>query len=236
MADRTKVIRFVIKPVVFLAALGPAVYLTWAALTNNLSANPLSDVTNETGVWTLRFVCITLLLTPFRRIVGVNLVSPFRRMMGLYAFFYGTLHFLTYLILDRFAGLVDFPGGIVSFTTVKRLVASSVGDVAMRPFITVGFTAFVLMIPLALTSTTGWIRRLGGKRWAALHRLVYVTAIAGVVHYWWLVKSDVRRPMIYGAIVAVLLGARLYDRFRKAIVRPSASQSASGLDRRSARG
>jgi len=236
MADRTRVIRFVIKPVVFLAALGPAVYLTWAALTNNLSANPLSDVTNETGVWTLRFICITLLLTPFRRIVGVNLVSPFRRMMGLYAFFYGTLHFLTYLILDRFAGLVDFPGGIASFTTVKRLVASSVGDVAMRPFITVGFTAFVLMIPLALTSTTGWIRRLGGKRWAALHRLVYATAIAGVVHYWWLVKSDVRRPMIYGAIVAVLLGARLYYRLRKTTVRPSASQSASGFDRRSARG
>ena len=236
MAGRARVIRFVVKPVVFLAALGPAVYLTWAALTNNLSANPLSDVTNETGVWTLRFVCITLLLTPFRRIVGVNLVSPFRRMMGLYAFFYGTLHFLTYLILDRFAGLVDFPDGIVSLTTVKRLVASSVADVAMRPFITVGFTAFVLMIPLAITSTTGWIRRLGGKRWAAIHRLVYATAIGGVVHYWWLVKSDVRRPMIYGAIVAVLLGARLYDRFRRATVRPSASRSASGLDRRPARG
>ena len=236
MNGRAPVVRFVIKPLVFLAALGPAVYLTWAALTNHLSANPLSDVTNETGVWTLRFVCITLLLTPFRRLVGVNLVSPFRRMMGLYAFFYGTLHFLTYLILDRFAGLVDFPDGIVSFTTVKRLVASSVGDVAMRPFITIGFTAFVLMIPLAITSTTGWIRRLGGKRWAALHRLVYVTAIAGVVHYWWLVKTDVRRPMIYGAVVAVLLGARLYYRFVKATARPSASPSASGLDRRSARG
>jgi methionine sulfoxide reductase heme-binding subunit len=236
MNGRATVVRFVIKPLVFLAALGPAVYLTWAALTNHLSANPLSDVTNETGVWTLRFVCITLLLTPFRRWVGVNLVSPFRRMMGLYAFFYGTLHFLTYLILDRFAGLVDFPDGIVSFTTVKRLVASSVGDVAMRPFITIGFTAFVLMIPLAITSTTGWIRRLGGKRWAALHRLVYVTAIAGVVHYWWLVKSDVRRPMIYGAVVAVLLGARLYYRFVKTTARPSASPSASGLDRRSARG
>jgi sulfoxide reductase heme-binding subunit YedZ len=236
MNGRATVVRFVVKPLVFLAALGPAVYLTWAALTNHLSANPLSDVTNETGVWTLRFVCITLLLTPFRRLVGVNLVSPFRRMMGLYAFFYGTLHFLTYLILDRFAGLVDFPDGIVSFTTVKRLVASSVGDVAMRPFITIGFTAFVLMIPLAVTSTTGWIRRLGGKRWAALHRLVYVTAIAGVVHYWWLVKTDVRRPMIYGAVVALLLGARLYYRFGKTSARPSASPSASGLDRRSARG
>jgi sulfoxide reductase heme-binding subunit YedZ len=236
MADRTKVIRFVVKPLVFLAALGPAVYLTWAALTNHLSANPLSDVTNETGVWTLRFVCITLLLTPLRRVARLNLVSPFRRMMGLYAFFYGTLHFLTYLILDRFAGLVDFPDGIASFTTVKRVVASSIGDIAMRPFITVGFTAFVLMIPLALTSTTGWIRRLGGKRWAALHRLVYVTGIAGVVHYWWLVKADISRPIIYGVVVAALLGARLYYRFKNTSARPSASRSASALDRRSARG
>jgi methionine sulfoxide reductase heme-binding subunit len=236
MADRTKVIRFVVKPVVFLAALVPAVYLTWAALTNHLSANPLSDVTNETGVWTLRFLCITLLLTPLRRVARLNLVSPFRRMMGLYAFFYGTLHFLTYLILDRFAGLVDFPGGIVSFTTVKRVILSSIGDIAMRPFITVGFFAFLTMVPLALTSTAGWIRRLGGKRWAALHRLVYLTGIAGVVHYWWLVKADVQRPMIYGTIVAVLLGTRLYYRFRRATVRRSASPSASGLDRQSARG
>jgi sulfoxide reductase heme-binding subunit YedZ len=231
-----RIIRFVVKPIVFLAALGPAVYLTWAALTNHLSANPLSDVTNETGVWTLRFLCITLLLTPLRRVVGLNLVSPFRRMMGLYAFFYGSLHFLTYLILDRFAGLVDYPDGMLSFTTVKRVVVSSVGDVAMRPFITVGFFAFLTMVPLALTSTTGWIRRLGGKKWAALHRLVYLTGIAGPVHYWWLVKADIRRPMIYGAIVAVLLGVRLYYRSKKPIARQSASPSASGLDRRSARG
>src|SRR6185369_15627547 len=188
MADRSRVIRFVVKPLVFLAALAPAVYLMWAALTNHLSANPLSDVTNETGVWTLRFLCITLLLTPLRNVTNWNLVSPFRRMMGLYAFFYGALHFLTYLILDRFAGLVDFPDGMVSFTTVKRLVAYSVGDIAMRPFITIGFFAFLTMVPLAVTSTTGWIRRLGGKKWAALHRLVYATGVAGVVHYWWLVK------------------------------------------------
>jgi sulfoxide reductase heme-binding subunit YedZ len=214
MADRTRVIRFVVKPVVFLAALGPVVYLTWAFLTNHLSANPLSDVTNETGVWTLRFVCITLLVTPLRYITGWNVLIRFRRMAGLYAFFYGTLHFLTYLILDRLAGLVDFPDGIVSWTTVVNVVKSSIGDIAMRPFITVGFTAFVLMIPLAITSTTGWIRRLGGKRWALLHRLVYATAIAGVVHYWWLVKSDIRRPMTYGAIVAILLGFRLYKKLR----------------------
>ena len=189
-------------------------------------------------MWTLRFVCITLLLTPLRRVTGLNLVSPFRRMVGLFAFFYGTLHFSTYLILDRFAGLVDYPGGMISFTTAKRVVASSIGDIAMRPFITVGFTAFVLMVPLAITSTKGWIRRLGGKKWAALHRLVYATAIAGVVHYWWLVKADISRPRTYAAIVAVLLGARVYYRFRKSrsTVRPSASPSASARDPQSARG
>ena len=236
MAAGNRVIRFVVKPLVFLAGLGPAAYLIWAFLNNQLSANPLSDVTNETGVWTLRLLCITLLLTPLRKLTNWNLVSPFRRMMGLYAFFYGSLHFLTYLILDRFAGLVDFPEGIVSFTTAKRLVASSVGDIAMRPFITVGFFAFVTMVPLAVTSTTGWIRRLGGKKWSALHRLVYATGIAGVVHYWWLVKADIQRPMIYGAIVGLLLAVRLYYRIRKSTARPSASPSASGLDRQSARG
>ena len=165
-------------------------------------------------MWTLRFVCLTLLLTPLRRVTGWNVLAKFRRMMGLYAFFYGTLHLSTYLILDRLAGLVDFPDGVASFTTVKNVVKSSVGDIAMRPFITIGFAAFVLMIPLALTSTTGWIRRMGGKNWARLHRLVYVTGVLGVVHYWWLVKSDIRRPETYAAIVAVLLGARLYYRFK----------------------
>src|SRR5215472_13808290 len=215
MVDRTKVIRFVAKPIFFVAALGPAVYLTWAALTNHLSANPLSDVTNETGVWTLRFICITLLVTPLRNVTGWNALVRFRRMAGLYAFFYGTLHFLTYVILDRFAGLVDFPDGIVSLTTAHNLTTSIIGDIAMRPFITVGFTAFVLMIPLAITSTTGWIRRMGGKKWAALHRLVYASAILGVVHYWWLVKADISRPQTYAAIVAVLLGARVYYKFKK---------------------
>jgi sulfoxide reductase heme-binding subunit YedZ len=166
-------------------------------------------------VWTLRFLCITLLLTPLRRVTGWNLVSPFRRMMGLFAFFYGTLHFSTYLILDRFAGLVDYPGGMISFTTAKRIVASSIGDIAMRPFITIGFSAFVLMVPLAITSTKGWIRRMGGKKWAALHRLVYASGILGVVHYWWLVKADISRPQTYAAIVALLLAARLYYKFQK---------------------
>jgi len=134
--------------------------------------------------------------------------------MGLYAFFYGTLHFVTYVILDRYAGLVDYPGGYFSAATMRNLAKSVVDDVVKRPYITVGFIAFVLMVPLAITSTTGWIRRMGGKKWALLHRLVYVTAIAGVVHYWWLVKADITRPQIYGAIVAVLLGVRLFYKYK----------------------
>jgi len=198
-----------LKVVVLLAGLGPAAWLTWAAFTNNLSANPLSDVTNETGVWTLRFLCLTLAITPLRRISGWHGVIRFRRMIGLYAFFYGTLHFLTYVILDRFAGL-DFPDGIVAWTTVKNLVVSVGADVYKRPFITIGFTAFSLMIPLAVTSTAGMIRRLGGRRWNLLHRLVYVSAVAGVVHYWWLVKADISRPEAYALVVGTLLAFRVW--------------------------
>ena len=201
-------IRWVLKPAVFLAALSPAAWLTWAALTNNLSANPLADLTNETGVWTLRFLAITLLMTPLRR-VGWNGAIRFRRMLGLYAFFYGTLHFLTYVIADRFAGL-DFPDGMVAWSTVRNLGVSVLADIYKRPFITVGFTGFILMLPLAVTSTAGMIRRLGGKRWNALHRLIYVSAVAGVVHYYWLVKADVRRPIIYGIVMTVLLAFRVW--------------------------
>jgi len=198
-----------LKPIVFLLSLGPAAWLAWAALTGNLSANPLSDVTNETGVWTLRFLAVTLAITPLRRLTGWNDLIRFRRMMGLYAFFYGMLHFMTYVVLDRFAGLVEFPNGIVSWTTVRNLVKSIGGDIYQRPFITIGFSALVLMVPLAITSTAGMIRMLGGRRWQALHRLVYVSATLGVLHYWWLVKADIRRPQIYAAIVGALLVFRL---------------------------
>jgi sulfoxide reductase heme-binding subunit YedZ len=218
----TQIVRLVLKPLVFVAALGPAAWLIWAAYTGSLSANWLSDLTNETGVWTLRFVCITLAITPLRRLTGWNHLIRFRRMVGLFAFFYGTLHFLTYVIVDRFASLVDFPDGIVSLTTARNLFAAIVEDVAKRPYITVGFTAFVLMLPLAVTSTAGWIRRLGGKRWAALHRLIYVTGVAAVVHYWWLVKADIRRPLAYGVVVGVLLAFRFYwVRIRSAVPQPS---------------
>lgn len=205
----TNTIRFSIKPLVFSASLGPAMWLVWAALTNNLSANPLSDVTLETGVWTLRFLCITLAITPLRKITGWNWTIKFRRMVGLFAFFYGTLHFLTYTIADRFAGL-DFPDGIVAWSTVKNLAASVSTDIYKRPFITIGFLAFSLMVPLAATSTAGMIRRLGGRRWNRLHRLVYATGVLAVIHYWWLVKADIRRPLAYGFVVALLLGFRVY--------------------------
>ena len=198
-----------LKPAIFVASLGPATWLLWAAVTGHLSANLLSDVTNETGVWTLRFLCITLSVTPLRRLTGWNIVIRFRRMIGLFAFFYGTLHLLTYVILDRFAGL-DFPNGIVAWRTVRDLAASIGPDIYKRPFITMGFTAFTSMVPLAATSTAGMVRRLGGRRWQMLHRLVYVAATAGVIHYWWQVKADVQRPVAYALVVGVLLGFRVF--------------------------
>jgi sulfoxide reductase heme-binding subunit YedZ len=138
-------------------------------------------------------------------------------MLGLFAFFYGCLHFLIYTIADRFAGL-DFPDGIVAWSTVVNLLASIWDDIYKRPYITVGFTAFVLMIPLAITSTAGMIRRLGGKRWNMLHRLIYVSGVGGALHYLWLVKADIRSPLMYWAIVGVLLASRLYWARKKAIV------------------
>ena len=182
-----------LKVAVFVAALGPAAYLVYGVVAHTLGANPIDTVTDETGTWTLRFLVLTLLVTPLRKWTGWNSLIKFRRMLGLFAFFYGSMHFLTYLVLDQ-------------FFDIDAIVA----DIVKRPFITVGFTAFVLMIPLAATSTAGWIRRLGGKRWNLLHKLAYVSAAAGVVHYWWLVKSDISRPARYGAIVAVLLATRVW--------------------------
>jgi sulfoxide reductase heme-binding subunit YedZ len=154
----------------------------------NPIANPLEYITHFTGDWTIRFLVFTLAVTPLRKLLRLPDLIRFRRMLGLFAFFYGSCHFLTWLWLDK---LFD--------------VHEMLKDVAKRPFITAGFTALVLMLPLAATSTAGWIRRLGGKRWRALHRLVYLSAIAGVVHYYWLVKSDVRLPVFYGTLVGLLL-------------------------------
>jgi sulfoxide reductase heme-binding subunit YedZ len=210
-----------LKLIAFAAGLTPFFWLVWAAFSGNLSVNPLSDITLFTGDWTIRFICITLAITPLRRLTGWHILIRFRRMAGLFAFFYGTTHFLIYVIADRFAGL-DFPNGIVSLTTVRDLVASVGEDIYKRPFITVGFFGWLCMLPLAATSTAGMIRRLGGRRWQALHRLIYVTAIAGVVHYWWLVKSDIRPPLRYAIIVALLLGARaVYAGMRVRTARPA---------------
>ena len=214
LSDRA--LRFGVKPVVFLASLVPAAYLTWAALTDHLTANPLSEYRNETGVWTLRFLCVSLAVTPLRRLTGWNAAIKFRRMLGLYAFFYASLHFVSYLVFDRFAGL-DFPDGIVAWATVRGLIAAVADDVVKRPYITVGFLSFIIMLALAVTSTAGMIRRMG-RRWQKLHQLVYVSAIAAVVHYWWLVKADIKRPAAYAGVVAVLLGFRLY---RAIVMRPS---------------
>ena len=196
------------KFVVFAAALIPFAHLVWRGFQGDLTADPLVEITNETGIWTLRFVVITLAVTPVRRISGWNAIIRHRRMLGLFAFFYSMLHFLTYLVGDRFASL-DFPDGFVAWSTAGNLLVSIWEDIAKRPYITVGFIAFVSMIPLALTSTTGWIRRLGGRNWQRLHRLIYLTAIAGVTHYWWRVKADTLHPAIYAGIVALLLGFRL---------------------------
>lgn len=182
----------------FLISLIPFALLLARALRSDLGANPVETLQHVTGDWTLRFIVFTLAITPLRKVLNLPDLIRFRRMLGLFAFFYGCLHFLTYLIPDQ---QLDF--------------AAMLKDVAKRPFITVGFIAFVLMIPLAVTSTAGMIRRLGGKRWQLLHRAIYATAILGVVHYWWLVKSDIRKPAFYGALVALLLLWRIITSFTK---------------------
>ena len=186
------------KVAVFALCLVPALLLVWKGFTGGLGANPIEFITHATGDWTLRFLCITLSITPLRKILRLPELIRFRRMLGLFGFFYACLHFLTWFVLDKF-----FDWGEI------------LKDVIKRPFITAGFTAFVLLIPLAVTSTAGWIRRMGGKRWQMLHRLIYVSGIAGVVHYYWLVKSDIRLPLMYGAIIVVLLAYRLVSSVMK---------------------
>ncbi len=181
-----------LKPLVFLLCLAPLGALAWRGYHHDLSANPIEFITHATGDWTLRFLVITLAVTPLRRLLGLPDLIRFRRMLGLFAFFYGMLHLTTWVGLDKFFDLHDMSA-----------------DIVKRRFITAGMLGYALMVPLAVTSTRGWIRRLGGKRWQALHRLVYASAAAGVVHYYWLVKSDIRKPVTYGAMVAILLLLRV---------------------------
>ena len=185
-----------IKPPVFLLCLTPLAHLALMASRDGLGANPVEAITHSTGTWALVFLCITLGTSPLRRLLHQNWLIRFRRMFGLFAFFYGCLHLATYVWLDK---SFDF--------------SELVKDVYKRPFITAGFTAFLLMVPLAATSTSGMIRRLGGRRWQMLHRLVYLSAIAGAIHYYWLVKSDETVPLRFAAIVGTLLAYRLLVAF-----------------------
>ena len=190
------------KAVVFALCLVPLAILVWRGFHRSLGANPIEFITHTTGDWTLRFLVLTLAITPLRKILRQPQLIRFRRMLGLFAFFYVCLHFSTWIGLDKF----------FDWSEMWK-------DVQKRRFITVGFAGFVLLIPLAITSTAGWIRRLGGKRWQLLHRAVYATAILGVIHYFWLVKSDITKPLAYAWAVGILLtwrvGDSLYGRWKR---------------------
>jgi methionine sulfoxide reductase heme-binding subunit len=194
-----------IKTLLFIAALAPFARLTLFAFTDRLGANPIEFITRNTGDWTLYFLCITLAVTPLRRLSKWNWLIKLRRMLGLFAFFYACLHFTTFLWFDHFFDLTEM-----------------LKDVVKRPFITVGFITFLLLVPLAVTSTNGMVRRLGGKRWQWLHRAIYLIAPLGILHYWWMKagKNDFSQPILFGLIVAALLGMRIYwhlSQSRKAV-------------------
>lgn len=188
-----------VKAALLVLSLLPVAWLVWGAFAGRLGANPIERINRETGTWALRFLCLTLAVTPVRRLTGWNEVIRFRRMLGLFAFFYACLHLTNFVAVDHFFAVDEIAKEIVK-----------------RPYITVGLTAFALLLPLAVTSTAGWVRRLGGRRWQRLHRLVYLAAIAGVVHYWALVKADTTRPWRYAVLVAALLGVRAWFALRRA--------------------
>ena len=182
-----------IKAALFLISLLPLAHLSVGIFTDSLGANPVEAVIRGLGDWALRLLLLTLAVTPLRRLFGLHWLLRLRRMLGLFVFFYAVLHLTGYLWVDQF---FDWP--------------AIWDDILKRPFITVGFFAFTLLLPLALTSSNAMIRRLGGRHWQALHRIVYVIGVAAVLHYWWMVKSDITQPAIYAGVLAVLLGLRLY--------------------------
>jgi sulfoxide reductase heme-binding subunit YedZ len=183
----------------------PAADLAWAAITHQLNVNPFNAIVRNTGFWSLRFLCLTVAITPFRWLTGWHAVVKFRRMMGLFGFFYGTLHFLAYVFFDRLAGLTA-PDRARPLVAAAHVLWAIGAEVLRRPFFTIGFAAFVLLVPLALTSTAGMMRRLGGRQWRAVHRLVYLAAIASVVHTYWPLTWRVPR---YGLILGIVLALRL---------------------------
>ena len=186
------------KTVVFINSLVPIVLLGWDAARGNLGANPIEFFLRTTGVLSLVFLLVTLTLTPLRKYTGWNSLVKFRRMIGLYAFFYAVLHFITYVGFDRSLSL-----------------RGTIEDIWQRPFIAVGMASFFLMVPLALTSTNGMIKRLGGKNWQKLHWLTYPVAIGGVIHFYMIVKSDLTYPLLFGLVLAALLGYRIYTAYQK---------------------
>ncbi|MEQ5840007.1 protein-methionine-sulfoxide reductase heme-binding subunit MsrQ [Paraburkholderia acidicola] len=188
---------------VFVAAWYPLARIVFFGVTDRLGANPIEFITRSTGLWTLVFLCITLAITPLRRLTGVTALVRFRRMLGLYAFFYATLHFTTYFWFDKWFD-----------------VAAILKDIVKRPFITVGFAAFVLLIPLAVTSPRAMVRKLG-RRWQSLHRTIYLIGALAILHFWWMKagKHDLVLPKIYGAIVVALLGWRLLVWLRERMAR-----------------
>lgn len=190
-----------------LLALLPLLLMVRATLAEALGADPVAELTHRTGDWALRFLLLSLAMTPLRRVLDQAWPIRFRRLLGLYAFFYACLHLSVYVVLD-----------------LSGYWAQILEDIVKRPFITVGFLAWLLLIPLTITSTKGWIRRLG-RRWGQLHRLVYAVGVLAVLHYFWLVKADLREPLAYAAILATLLGARIYWHWRKPRIRPRASAS-----------
>ncbi len=187
-----------LKPLVFTLSLAPASYLVFLGFNSNLGVNPAETLQLETGVWALRFLVATLAITPLRRVTGWNRAIQYRRMLGLFAFFYAFLHFLTYLVLDKYFALGEM-----------------MADVFKRPFITMGFLAFVLMIPLAVTSTKGWIRRLG-RRWQVLHRLIYISGVAAAIHYVWKGKVLLGSSVGYAIVIGALLAFRVVWQLRSA--------------------
>ena len=184
-----------LKATLFLLSLIPLLRLVWYGYSSQLGANPIEFITRSLGTWTLVFLLITLSITPLRKLSGWSWLIKLRRMAGLFAFFYALLHFITYIWLDQFFDLNDI-----------------YKDVIKRPFITIGFAAFIMLIPLALTSTNAMMKKLGGKRWQMLHRLIYLVAIFAVLHYWWLVKKDITQPLIYAVLLTILLGYRVMMR------------------------
>ena len=187
----------VVKPTLFVVCLIPLTLITWDAFNNQLGANPIEKIMRRTGDWTLRFLLITLTITPARQLLNLPWLIKLRRMLGLFAFFYALLHFTNYIWLDQYFDVDEI-----------------IKDVIKRKYITIGFACFLMLIPLAITSTNKMVKRLGGKRWQKLHKSVYAIAIGGVIHYLWLVKKDLTEPLIYAVLLAILLGYRVWQKQR----------------------